>query len=171
MECPSDRPAGMVSSVGSSKADEEQLRDRYREALEEYRTILPGVQVLLAFLLTVPFTQRFEQLDDLGRELFMVAIISTVIAILLFLTPMALHRGAPDADRKHRVRLAIWATSAGMMAVAISVVTAVFVVTRLVYDDTVAAVVAGSILGLAITLWFLLPLGRRMLDARSTDRE
>ncbi|MEX2532681.1 MAG: DUF6328 family protein, partial [Nitriliruptoraceae bacterium] len=74
MERLNDRPAGTASPAGSSKADEEQLRDRYREALDQYRTILPGVQVLLAFLLTVPFTQRFEQLDDLGHQLFMVAI-------------------------------------------------------------------------------------------------
>ena len=166
MERPNGGPAGTAGSAVPSEADEEQLRDRYREALEEYRTILPGVQVLLGFLLTVPFSQRFEQLDDLGRDLFMVAIVSTALAILLFLMPTAFHRGAPDADREHRVRLAVRATIAGMVAVATSVVTAIFVVARFVYDDTVAAYVAGSILGLAVTLWFLIPLRRRLLDAR-----
>ena len=161
--------SGTAGSADLSDADQEKLRDRYREALEEYRTILPGVQVLLAFLLTVPFSQRFEQLDDFGRDLFMLAIVSTAIAMLLFLMPTAFHRIAPDADREQRVRLAVRATVAGMMAVATSVVTAIFVVTRFVYDDTVAAVVAGSILALAVTLWFLLPLGRRLLDAHRAD--
>ncbi len=169
MEHPKGRPTQPANSADSSEADEEELRDRYREALEEYRTILPGVQVLLGFLLTVPFSQRFEQLDELGRGLFMLAIVSTAIAILLFLAPMAFHRGAPDADREHRVRLAVRATIAGMLAVATAIVAAIFVVTRFVYDDTVAGVVAGSILGLAVTLWFLLPLGRRLLDVHRAD--
>jgi uncharacterized membrane protein len=169
MEPTKDRAAGTMSSPGPDGAEEEQLRDRYREVLEEYRTILPGVQVLLAFLLTVPFSQRFEELDDLGRDLFMVAIASTAIAMLLFLTPTAFHRIAPEADRAQRVRLAARATVAGMLAVATSVVTAVFVVSRFIYDDTVAAWVTAVILGLAIILWFLLPLGRRLLDARADD--
>jgi uncharacterized membrane protein len=166
MEPTNDGVAGTASSADTNEAEEEQLRDRYREALEEYRTILPGVQVLLAFLLTVPFSQRFEQLDDLGRDLFMVAIVSTAVAMLLFLMPTAFHRIAPDADREQRVRLAVRATVAGMLAVATSVVTAIFVVVRFVYDDTLAAYVAGVILCLAATLWFVLPLGRRLLDAR-----
>jgi uncharacterized membrane protein len=169
MEPTYDGVAGTAGSADANEAEEEQLRDRYREALEEYRTILPGVQVLLAFLLTVPFSQRFEQLDDLGRDLFMVAIVSTAAAMLLFLMPTAFHRIAPDADREQRVRLAVRATVAGMLAVATAVVTAIFVVVRFVYDDTLAAYVAGVILGLAATLWFVLPLGRRLLDARAGD--
>jgi uncharacterized membrane protein len=167
MEPTKDQATDVASSADQDQAAEEQLRDRYREVLEEYRTILPGVQVLLAFLLTVPFSQRFEELDDLGRDLFMVAIASTAIAMLLFLTPTAFHRIAPEADRAQRVRLAARATIAGMLAVATSVVTAVFVVSRFIYDDTVAAWVTAVILGLAIILWFLLPLGRRLLDSHA----
>jgi amino acid transporter len=167
MEPAEDRAAEAADSAEPDEAEEEELRERYREVLEEYRTILPGVQVLLAFLLTVPFSQRFEELDDLSRDLFMVAIASTAIAMLLFLTPTAFHRIAPEANREQRVRLAVRATVAGMLAVATSVVTAILVVSRFIYDDTVAAWVTGGILGLAITLWFLLPLGRRLLDARA----
>lgn len=167
MEHTDDRAAQTASPGDPREGIEAHLRDRYREVLEEYRTILPGVQVLLAFLLTVPFSQRFEQLDDLGRGLFMLAIISTAVAMLLFLMPAAFHRIAPNADREQRVRLAIRASVGGMVAVATSVVTAIYVVTRFVYDNTVAAYVGGVILGLAATLWFLLPLGRRLLDARA----
>jgi uncharacterized membrane protein len=147
--------------------DDEEQRERYRELLEEYRTILPGVQVLLAFLLTVPFSQRFEQLDDLGRDLFMLAIVTTAVAMLLFLTPTAFHRLAPQAGREERLRIAIRTAVPGMLAVAVSVVTAVFVVTRFVYDDDIAALVAGMIAALAVALWLVVPLVRRLrTDAR-----
>ncbi len=57
--------------AGSGDDSAEQQRERYRELLEELRTIIPGVQVLFAFLLTVPFSSRFADLDELGRRAFM----------------------------------------------------------------------------------------------------
>ena len=56
--------------------DEDVSRERYRELLEELRTIIPGAQVLLGFLLTVPFAGRFTEVDDLGEAVFLVALVA-----------------------------------------------------------------------------------------------
>lgn len=161
---PAPQKAQHNTSDGTADSEDEEQRERYREMLEEYRTILPGVQVLLAFLLTAPFAARFADLDSLGRNLFMVAIISTAVAMLLFLTPTALHRIAPQTRRDERVRVAVRAAIAGMVMVAVGVVTAIYVVTRFIYGNTEAASVAGIVGGLAVVLWFLVPLVRRARD-------
>jgi hypothetical protein len=62
------------------------------ELLNELRVALPGVQVLFAFLLTVPFAQRFGAVSDLQRAVYFVALISTAVASVLFITPTAYHR-------------------------------------------------------------------------------
>lgn len=157
---------GLAGAAGRSPEDDrrrqdEEHRERYREVLEEYRTILPGVQVLFAFLLTAPFSPRFERLDEVGRNLFMLAIVSTAVSIVLLLSPTAYHRIAPRAGREKRLRVATRAAVGGLATVATAVVTAIFVVTRFVYDNDVAALLAGLIAGLALVLWFAIPIVRR----------
>ncbi len=86
-----------------ASADDE--RDRYEELLQELRVMLPGVEVLFAFLLTAVFANRFQDLDPLGRTLFAVALTTSAITVLLLLTPAALHRFS-DVGRSERIRLA-----------------------------------------------------------------
>ncbi|HET6771316.1 MAG TPA: DUF6328 family protein [Actinomycetota bacterium] len=62
------------------------------ELLNELRVALPGVQVLFAFLLTVPFAQRFSQVSGLQRAVYFVALLATAVASVLFITPTAYHR-------------------------------------------------------------------------------
>ena len=83
-----------TSTVGwATRANEEQVesRDRYRELLEELRTVIPGAQVLLAFLLAVPFTNTFGELDEIGRDVFAAVLLGTALATIPFMTPAAYH--------------------------------------------------------------------------------
>ncbi|WP_249644654.1 DUF6328 family protein [Nocardia sputi] len=140
----------------------EQLRERYRELLEELRTIIPGSQVLLAFLLTVPFSSGFDDLDDLGRKVFTAVLLGVAAATALFLAPAVHHRTAPDEDRKTRLRLGIALTVAGMALLAASVSAAVFVVTRYIFDDNAWVGVASgaAVATFTATLWYVVPLVR-----------
>ena len=141
---------------------EDALRDRYRELLEELRTILPGVQVLLAFLLTAPFATRFDHLDRLGRDVFAAALLGTALAAAALIAPTAYHRLARRQDRAERLRIAVRLAVAGMALLAVSVAAAVFVVARFVYHDGRVGLVFGAIAALgALGLWFALPLSRR----------
>jgi hypothetical protein len=136
-------------------------RERYRELLEELRTILPGVQVLFAFLLTVPFSSRFADLDALGRRGFGVALVSSAVATILFLTPAAYHRLTDHQQRGRRLRLSIRVQLAGMVLLAVAVSVAVFVVTRFVFSTTVGGLVGAGIAATTIVLWWLVPVSAR----------
>ncbi len=142
--------------------EEEVARDRYRELLEELRTVQPGVQVLFAFLLTAPFSSRFEQLDDLGRAGYMTALVLAGLAVTTFLAPTSFHRVAPRDDRHHRIRVAVRLAVAGMMAVLLSMTAALFVVARFIFGTTEGLLVAGVVLVAGALLWYLLPLRRRL---------
>ena len=91
-------------------ADREELRKRYEMLLQELRVVLPGVQVLMAFLLTAPFAQRFDDLDDTGRRAYLVALVSALASTICLLTPTVFHRvadrtattGSPRVERPPR---------------------------------------------------------------------
>lgn len=136
-------------------------RERYRELLEELRTLLPGVQVLFAFLLIAPFSARFEQLDPVGRDGHAIAMVSAALATVLFLAPTSYHRVAPLQDRDRRMRLGVRLTVAGMAAVAVSIAASVFVVSRFVYGNVPAATLAGGLATVIGLVWYVLPLRRR----------
>src|SRR5947208_1171864 len=72
---------------------EEQRRNRELiELLNELRVALPGVQVLFAFLLAVPFANGFPKLGKLDRDIFFVAFIATALATVLLIAPSSYHR-------------------------------------------------------------------------------
>lgn len=138
-----------------------ETRERYRELLEELRTILPGVQVLFAFLLTAPFSARFTELDEFGRDLYTAGLVGTALAMVVFLTPASYHRIAPRRDRAARLRTAIRLTVAGMLVLAVSVTTVVFTVVRFIFGGGVASAVGAGLAGVILLLWYVVPLLRR----------
>ena len=151
----------------------EEERDRYRELLEELRTVIPGVQVLFAFLLTVPFSSRFDALDSTSTQVFAVSLASVALATVVLMTPTMYHRLTPRHDRGRRIKLGVRVTIAGMALLAVAIGASVFVVGKLIFEVnsavpaedvsstqigiTISAVVAGT----AVFLWFVLPLLRR----------
>ncbi|MBW3620608.1 MAG: hypothetical protein KY461_10210 [Actinobacteria bacterium] len=136
-------------------------RERYRELLEELRTIIPGVQVLFAFLFIAPFNRRFDQIDDLGRVLYLVALSAAALAIVLFLTPASYHRITPRSQRAERIRLAVKLTVAGMLSVAVAMTSAIVMVVRFEFSGDPAVVVGAGLATAFAVLWYGLPLSRR----------
>jgi len=163
----------MLAMPAPSTTDDEEERERYRELLEELRTIIPGVQVLFGFLLAVPFSNRFADLDDVGVRVFALALVTVGLAAVVLLTPAAFHRIAPSDNRTERLRLGVRSAVAGMVLLAVSIGAAVFVVSRLIFQveslplapawspTTVGALAASVVGGAAVFLWFAMPLMRR----------
>jgi hypothetical protein len=120
----------------------EERREQYRELLEELRTIIPGAQVLFAFLLTAPFAARFAGVDRLGRIVFTASLLTVTAATILFLAPAAYHRTAGRLDRPARLRFGVTTTLAGLGLLALSIACAVFVVVRFVFDNAAIGVAA-----------------------------
>lgn len=145
-------------------------RLRYRELLEELRTILPGVQVLFAFLLTAPFSPRFTELDEFGRDLYATALVGTALAAVIFLAPASFHRVAPRRARGDRLRTAIRLTVSGMLVLAVSIVVAVLAVMRFIFGGDVGTVTATFLAVAVAALWYVMPLLRRVFPNRGDDR-
>ena len=107
------------SEVAPENLDDErdraELRDRYYGLLQELRVVLPGVQVLVAFLLTVPFAQRFGELDDLDRGLYGAALLFTILSAIAFISPTALHRFGNRTARGQRLRVSIVMSRVGLL--------------------------------------------------------
>ena len=137
--------------------DREELRKRYYGLLQELRVVLPGVQVLLGFLLTVPFAQRFDDLDDLGRGAFAVALITSLLSVVCLLTPAVYHRLAARTERTARLRWGIRMTVVGLMLLAIALVSGLWCVTRLVFGIELAWAFSIPVSVAIVALWIVLP--------------
>ena len=138
-------------------ADREELRTRYYGLLQELRVIIPGVQVLLAFLLTAPFAQRFEELDDRGRTLYAVALLTSLAAVISLLAPTVMHRLGNRRARRSRLLWSIRLMVAGLAFLSVSLLSVTWCVTRLVWGPETGegAVIGGAVL--IIALWVALP--------------
>jgi hypothetical protein len=126
---------------------------------------LPGVQVLFAFLLVVPFNQRFPDLTSFQQTTYFVTLLLATVASVCLIAPTAHHRIEFRARDKKRIvfgatRLAI----AGLTFLALAMSGAVLLITDFLYSSTTAAITTAAVLLLFALLWYAIPL-RRLRDA------
>jgi hypothetical protein len=144
--------------IEDQEGETEEQRDRYRELLEELRTVMPGTQVLFAFLLTVVFSQTFGQLDDLGKRSFAAALLLAALAAVTLMTPTAFHRMSAPGNRILRLKTGIATQITGMALLLAAMTVVVFVVVRKIFASTTTGLVfAGIVGGVGVALWYVLP--------------
>jgi hypothetical protein len=157
-----------VAEDGKESKDERLDRELI-ELLNELRVALPGVQVLFAFMLTVPFSQRFPELTGLQRDVYFAAFLFATIAVALLISPTAMHRIEFRARDKERMivtanRFAI----AGTVALAAAMSCVVFVITDVLFGTSWAALVTAAVVFVFVALWYVLPLKRRLEKQRES---
>lgn len=141
-----------------SDGDTEEQRERYRELLEETRTVMPGTQVLFAFLLTAAFSESFKDLDLLAKRAYAGALLLAAVAAITLMAPTALHRISDAGTRAARLRVSTKLQITGMFLLLASMSLVTFVVGRLIFDDTVVGVLFGATTAATgVALWYLLP--------------
>lgn len=149
----------------AEETQEERINRELIELLNELRVALPGVQVLFAFLLAVPFSQRFAQTTDLQRDTFMVALLSTLAGSVFLIAPSAYHRiRFRDRDKEALLRISNVFAIVGMGFLAIGMTSVVFLVTDLIFKGLVTVVVTSVTAALFALVWFVLPLVRKSQD-------
>jgi hypothetical protein len=142
------------------------------ELLNELRVVLPGVQVLLAFLLTAPFSQRFAQLAPALQEAYFAAVLFAAAATLFLVAPSVHHRLQwRDRDKERLLRTANRLTIIGTVCLAVAIVLALWVVSRVLHSPGPAFLVAGGALVAFAWVWFALPLVRRLRRSPGGDAE
>ena len=133
------------------------------ELLNELRVTLPGVQVLFAFLLIVPFSQRFDEINDLQKYAYLVALTFTALGSAFLIAPTPYHRIRwRDQDKDAMLRLANRLALAGTICVAIAMPCALFFVTDFLFKSPVPALLAALVIGVIVTFWYALPLEREL---------
>jgi hypothetical protein len=150
--------------VPGDESNEEKLDRELIELLNELRVALPGVQVLFAFLLGVPFTQRFDSVTDLQKDAYFFTFLCAAAATALLIAPSAYHRLTwRQHDKEHLLRISNALAIAGTGFLAVAIASTVFVVTDLLFDTVAAAIISGLTAGFYAWFWFALPLTRRGL--------
>jgi hypothetical protein len=142
--------------------DDEEKRDRQMiELLNELRVALPGVQFLLAFLLTVPFAQGFERVTTTQKAIFYAALIATAVSTVFLIAPSATHRMRfHRRDRAFVVESAHQYLIAGLSCLAVALVLALVMVTDFLFDGLVAWLAPALVAALVLVVWFVRPLAR-----------
>ena len=142
--------------------ENERLDRELMELVNELRVALTGVQILFAFLLTVPFTQRFAKVTEFQRHLFFVTLLAAAVAVVLLIAPTARHRLLFRQHDKERIvvssnRYAI----AGLATLAAAMTGAVMLITDLLFHKTMVTWVTAILATLFVLLWFVVPAVRR----------
>jgi len=128
------------------------------ELLNEIRVALPGVEVLFAFLLTLPFTTGWASISATERNVYFTAVLTTAAAIALLIAPSAHHRLRFREDvKEHMLKTASKLAVFGLVLLAASVGLVLHLLTSVVHGSGPAALVAG-VFGIAVALlWFVVP--------------
>jgi hypothetical protein len=155
-------PDFMATLLGRNETPLERSDRNLVELLQEVRVVQTGVQVLFAFLLTVPLAARFPELSTFQRHCYFATLLATGAATVLLVAPTAYHRILFRlGDKEHLVVMANRFTLAGLACVAISMVGALLLVTDLLFDGATVVVTAVVTAVALVALWCLLPLRRR----------
>lgn len=155
----------MSQELGAQGRDETEL-ERYdrnlTELMAELRVALPGVQVLFGFLLVAPFNARFGHTSGFERRLYFAALLLTLLASILLISPTMMHRLAFRQGRKYDVvRTGNRLTIAGIVVLATAMTCAIALVTHYMFGQT-TAIVTTVVAALAFaSIWFILPLRHR----------
>lgn len=147
----------------SDERERESLPDETRSAIEEVRTVLPGMQALFGFQLIAVFNERFEKIPGAARVLHLCSLLLVATAIACVMAPAAFHR---IAERGWVSRVLIDVTSnfltAGMAMLAIALAFEVGLVSALVLSSMPAGILCGVSLAVLLTVfWFVLPIRHR----------
>ncbi|MGH3105271.1 MAG: DUF6328 family protein [Gaiellaceae bacterium] len=148
-----------------AESRDEKLDRELIELLNELRVALPGVQVLFAFLLTVPFTQRFERVNDLQKDTYLLALFCTAVGSALLIAPSAYHRlRFRDYDKERLITTSNRLAIAGMSFLALAMTSSVFLLTDFLFKAPLTAIVTGLVAGCFAWFWYGLPLLRKLRD-------
>jgi Flp pilus assembly protein TadB len=128
------------------------LEREHNELLQELRSLIPGAQVLFGFLLAVSFTSQFGRLSDGQRYVYYGTLLSTAVALVLFLAPASYHRlRFREGDKDYMLTKGNREAIAGTVASSLALTGVLYLVTVFVFG-TVEAIVA-SIVFFTFTAW------------------
>jgi cation transport ATPase len=145
-----------------SDAEQARLNRQMTELLNELRVAMPGVQVLFAFLLAVPFQQRFATVTSFQRDVYLFTLLAAATATAFLVAPSAYHRIAFQEHEKERIiHMGTRQFVCGIVALAVAMIGAVLLVTDVLFQPRTTIVVVVGVAVLFGWLWFGIGLWRK----------
>jgi hypothetical protein len=158
--------AEKAAGSGRDETEEERLDRNLMELLQELRVAIPGVQVLFAFLLVVPFNQRFPDITTFQQTIFFVTLLLATSATAFLIAPTVHHRVQFREQDKERIvitanRFAI----VGLALLAAAMTGAILLITDMLYESTTVTIVSAVVAVMFFALWYAVPLRRSKLGS------
>jgi Family of unknown function (DUF6328) len=147
--------------TGREETESERLDRNLQEMLGELRVALPGVQVLFAFLLVVPFNQRFASVTQFQKTVFFATLLFTAASTVCLIAPTVHHRlEFRQQDKSRIVHTGNRIVVLGLLLLAVAMTGAVLFVTDFLYGSTTTIVVAAGVGAAFAVFWYAIPLRR-----------
>jgi len=147
------------------ESEEERLDRNLMELLQELRVAIPGIQVLFAFLLVVPFQQGWVNVTDFETKVYYVTLLLTAASSVCLIAPTARHRMRfRELDKRWIVETANRLTIAGLVFLAGAVCGVLMLISHVVYDSTLTAIVVAAFALFFAWFWFLAPVVRELRE-------
>jgi hypothetical protein len=134
------------------------------ELLNELRVALPGVQVLFAFLLILPFQAGFNKVDPLATYVYFAGMLAAVIAIVLFIAPATYHRLTMRSGTAEKEEMLLTSSKLALLGtgfLGIAVCSSLFVVADVLFGNLPALTLSVMVGALIVGLWYVMPLWRK----------
>jgi hypothetical protein len=153
-----------MNDESSEQVDKERVDRELIELLNEIRVALPGVQVLFAFLLILPFQQGFREITDQDKVVYGLALLSSALAAALLIAPSMYHRLNFRGGGKRKEQMVYDSNKlviVGTLLTGLGVACAVYLVADVAYGASAARIATLGVLVTYATIWLGLPLVRR----------
>lgn len=156
----------------SQETQEQRWRRNFGDLLQELRVAQTGMQILFAFLLTLPFSNGFSKVTAFQKDIYIVALLSAAGAVALIISPVAFHRALFRRGRKPElVRFAHTMATGGLALMLVSTVSSVLLITDYVLPRSMAFVLSGATAVWFLVFWVALPFLRRHWGEDDGDDE
>ncbi|HUF00904.1 MAG TPA: DUF6328 family protein [Gaiellaceae bacterium] len=163
-----DAAAAELQRAESGEELKERLERELHELLQELRSLIPGAEVLFGFLLAIAFTREFQSLGNVERYVYYATLVSTGVALVLYLAPAAHHRlRFREGDKDYLLRKANREVIAGTVASSVALTGVIFLVSERVFGVTEAVIASIAFFAFAAWRWWSMALLRTL---RATPR-
>lgn len=156
---------------GRPETPQERADRNFEGMLAELRVALPGVQVLFAFLLVVPFSARFDRVTPFQEKVYFGTLVCTALASALLIAPSMYHRLVfQRGDKPHIVEVSNILAIIGLTLLAVAMCGAIVLITDYVFGTVATIVTAVAVSVTFLAFWYVMPLNRRRVIARRERR-
>jgi hypothetical protein len=157
-----DDAAETALQKGRRETEEERIDRNWNELLQELRVAQTGVQIFFAFLLGITFTQRFPDITEFQRALFVAILLGATAAAVLLIAPVSFHRIVFRQRRKAELvdrgnRLAI----AGIAVLGLTLLGSVLLALDVALSGWLPFVLTGVMALWFLVFWYIVPLRYR----------